>query len=645
MAMPNRRWLIGLGVPLLVVGLAAGFFLLIFSWNWFIPLAEARASTALGRSVTISGLHIRPGRVSEVTVTGLRIANPVDFPEHAPFAQVNMLVLGLDTMATLRTRVLHVTTIGIDGTDIQAVTLADGRDNFTMAFPQVEASAPAATFGTVTLRNGRAHVVHAALAADFAVTLETRDSTDNTAGLVAEARGTYAGAHLIARLTGGSILAIGNAEQPWPVTLEVENGTTRASLRGTLRNMLALEGADLHLALSGPDMRFLRPLTGVPIPSTPPFRVEGRLAYSESRFRFTEIAGVVGTSDLGGNVTLEPRGGRPDITGDLTSARVDLADLAGFIGGNPGRGTPIRDDTARSGRVLPNAPVNMPLFQAADIHARYRATRISGADSPIDSLDVTFDIINGVLTLKPLRAAIGRGAVLITGTLTPRDGENLHAVLDAQFRQIDISRVMEALGARGGGTLEGRGRIDSTGSSTAQLMARGNGSLAMRTGGGDLSAFTMDLAGLRLGNAILSAFGLPSRTRLECFIADFGLRNGVLTTRAMLLETSDAMILGGGDIRLDREELDLRLRSQAKTLTIGSLPTSLAVTGSFSDPSVAPVIVQNRGGEGLGRVLDLALAPLSLIPIIEFGSGDDPRCRDALARTRLPAGQRPSSPR
>jgi uncharacterized protein involved in outer membrane biogenesis len=213
-------------------------------------------------------------------------------------------------------------------------------------------------------------------------------------------------------------------------------------------------------------------------------------------------------------------------------------------------------------------------------------------------------------------------------------------VLEVTLQRLDISRVMRALGGSGGGALEGRGRLDATGRSTAELLARGQGALGLRMVGGDLRAVMVDLAGLRLGNAILSAFGLPMRTALECFAADFVLRDGVLHIRLMLLETSDALLHATGTIRLDREVLDLRLRSEAKRFTVGSLPTSLAVTGRLSDPSVAPVIVQDRGGEGLGSVLDLALAPLSLLPIIEFGIGEDPRCRDAIARTMAPRSDR-----
>ncbi|MBX9751307.1 MAG: AsmA family protein [Roseococcus sp.] len=626
-----------LGVPVLL-----GLAILFFPWSWLVPMAERQASARLGRTVTLEGLAVRLGRETRVTVTGLTIANPPGFPGDAPFARIASAEFGLDLWNTLRHRSVYITALTLAGAEVRAATLADGRDNhrFVLDPPLAVEAATPSPFGALHLSDVRLHVTHAPLDADFIVTAETRPTPEGVPGLFAEARGHYAGAPLTARLAGGSVVALADATTPWPVTLEVLNGTTRATLRGNLVNGLALGGADLRLELTGPDMRFLTPLTGVPIPSTPAFRLAGRLDYSESIFRFTEMAGQVGRSDLGGTVTLDPRPAIPEVTAELVSRHVDLADLAGFIGGNPGRGVPIRNDGGRSGRVLPDAQVNLPLFRAANIRAHFHAERIVGEDAPIDTLDVTLELRDGVVTLKPLRGGVGSGAVIITGTLTPNDEGALHAVAEMRFERMEIGRVLQALGGRGGGALDGRGRIDSTGRSTAELLARGQGALSLRMAGGDLSAVAMDLAGLRLGNAIFSAMGLPSRTALECFAADFALVSGVLNTRLMLIETTEALIHGTGTIHLGREVLDLRLRSEAKQFTVGSLPTSLAVTGRLADPSVAPVIVQDRGGDGLGRVLDFALAPLSLLPIIEFGIGDDPRCRAALRRQTSPRRRR-----
>ncbi len=540
-------------------------------------------------------------------------------------------MLRLDGMASLRGRTAVINDVEIDGAAIEAASLADNRNNYTFALADTanppDGQAPAAPFKTLAIRNSRAHVTHAGLRADFQGDIATREQ-EGRPQVVLNVRGTYAGQPLTGEIVGGSILDFQNAERPWPIDAQIQNGPTRGRLVGNLRNPLALAGADVRLELSGPDMSLLRPLTGVPIPRTPRYQVAGKLDYGDDRFRFTDITGQVGNTDLAGTLTVDPRGAKPDITADLRSRRVDMADLAGFIGGNPGRGAPDTDN-----RVLPNQELNIPAFQTANVHLRYRAAQISGRDAPIDNLDATLDLVDGVVRLHPLRAGMGRGEIVGEFTLTPQ-ANGLHTVADARFTRMDISRLLRSVGGRGGGLLNGRARLDGTGRSTAEILARGNGSMTFGTSGGNLSAFMADLAGLRLGNAIASAFGIPSRTNLECFVADFALQNGVLNTRALFLETEDATILGSGSIRLSDERMDLRLLSQAKHFTVASLPTSLGVTGTFSDPSVFPVIIQRDDNSTFGQLLNVLRAPLSLVPIVEFGIGEDARCETILNRTQ-----------
>jgi AsmA family protein len=51
------------------------------------------------------------------------------------------------------------------------------------------------------------------------------------------------------------------------------------------------EGASVGLLLAGPDIALLYPLTGVPLPATPPYELGGKLDYTERRFRFTDVPG------------------------------------------------------------------------------------------------------------------------------------------------------------------------------------------------------------------------------------------------------------------------------------------------------------------------------------------------------------------
>ncbi len=514
-----------------------------------------------------------------------------------------------------------------------------------------------------------------------------------------------------------------------------------------------MRGADLWLVLAGPSMGLLTPLTGVPIPATPPYAVAGRLDYAEGRYRFFDLAGRVGRTDINGEVLVaaraarpaaelplapagraagpaagpagrsvkaadapvEPAPGKPDtvvsviggafkdpdnapatqaaaaiprppgnlagaqvqtdpppgtpapdpvprsvatpaapgpipgpipgpvtaataavpdtrrraeVTATLTSRRVDLADLAGFIGENPAAGA----SSARPGRTLPSAPLNIPRIRSANINLVYHGARIEGRDMPLDDLRVTMDLVDGVITLHPLRFGMGEGQITAEAVLTPRQDGTLGTEATIAFQRLDVARLVAAGGIGGAsGTLGGRARIVGAGRSIAEIAGRGNGEMTFSMAGGTISALMVDLSGLRLGQALFSALGLPTRTNVDCFIADFGLRQGTLTTRTMLVDTTDALVTGTGTVDLSREALDLRLRTRAKRFTVAALPTTILVGGTFEDPSVQPEVGELALRGGIAVALGFVALPLALLPTIQFGIGDDQRCAGLLA--------------
>ena len=67
------------------------------------------------------------------------------------------------------------------------------------------------------------------------------------------------------------------------------------------------------------------------------------------RFRFTDVEGRVGNSDIAGAYTVST-GAPTDFTADLHSKRVDLADLGGVIGGTPAAPAPPARPPSSAGR-------------------------------------------------------------------------------------------------------------------------------------------------------------------------------------------------------------------------------------------------------------------------------------------------------
>jgi uncharacterized protein involved in outer membrane biogenesis len=641
-----------IGIPVLAIVLLVIF----WDWDWFIPIVESQASAELGRKVTLTHLHVHLGRTTRIVADDVVVNNPTGFPSDVPpLAQIGHLGIDLDVMAYIHDRIISIPRIDVNQPVLEVRGLADGTNNYTLALKQSappkpgQQPSPPPKIGDLTIEDGHLHALVPKLKADLNATIATHSAESivaqngGTSEITAQAKGSYAGHPITAGLVAGAILTVTDKTKPFPVDLTIANGDTHVSLKGTIEDPLAFAGTNLRLVLSGSNMDNLYPLTGIPSPSTPAYRISGQLDYvtATKSIRFNDFKGVVGNSDIEGTIAEAPEGKKPDVTMNLSSRNVDLADLGGFIGAKPGSATTpaARRDAARSDAdtksLLPTTPISMPKLDAANIHLHYDGHHIEGRSVPLDSLIVTMDIVDGAVDLHPIIFTIGTGRVQGDIALTPETDKNIKLKADIHFDQVDVSRLMAATHAfHGAGAVGGRARIDSTGNSVATFLGDGNGGLDLYMSGGNLSALLIDLSGLELGKAVLSALGVPSRTNVECMIGDFDLKQGLVTTRALLVDTGEAIIGGTGDVNLKAQTINFRAQSRSKNFSVGNLPTPIRISGTLKHPSigvdVAPLAV--RGG--LAVALGFLAAPLAILPTIELGVGDPHKCGELVAEVK-----------
>jgi uncharacterized protein involved in outer membrane biogenesis len=652
------RWsiiLAGLGVVVLAA-------VLLFRWDWLIPLVQAQASAALHRPVRIGHLEVSLGRVTTVTASDVTVADPDGFPADQHFAQLGQLAVSVDVRAFLHDRsVLRIPLVSVVDPDIVVATNAAGAPNYAFAGGgSGGGQGMQVAVGALRIADGHAHVDVPKLKAKFDVDIATVDPADGKPSQIeAHAKGSYAGQPITAAFVGGALLSLREPGTSYPIDLHVANGPTRVALVGTVDDPLHFKGTALKLTFAGPDMSLLTPLTGVPIPRTPPFDVTGELTYADRKIRFEKFAGRLGRSDLEGSIAVDPArpGQREHVTALLASRRVDLQDLGGFIGATPGdaheRGetTAQRQDVARaeaSNRLLPDTPVNVPKLNMANVHLEYRAGAIEGRRDPLDDLSVVLDVDDGAIRVHPVSVGIGSGHISGNFGITPGadDETKLHA--DVDFVRVSIAKLMSSAGFSGAGTIGGRAELDSTGRSVAQFLGRGNGEIKLFTSGGDLSAFLVALSGLQFGNALVSALGIPSHTELRCMVIDMPLHHGLLSTKTVLVDTEASNVTGSGTINLADEALDYKLTTEAKHFTIGSLPAPILITGTFKHPDIAPETAPLVERGVAAAVLGVIATPLAaLIPTIQLGLGKDNNCASLVAsaaRPPEPAGAAHTTP-
>ena len=611
--------------------------ILFWDWNWFKPLLEARASSALNRRVTIANLDVRLGTRPWVLLDDVVIANPPEMTE-GRLASVGRLGVHVDIRQLLKGRIVLPDLI-VDRLRGDLRPAPSGRGNWILDLPPADESAPSRPLeiGNLRIIDGSAHVLDPARKADFTVLLHTEDAAaGDDAKIVVTTEGTYAAQKITAKLVGGALLGLRDETNPYTIDFTAANGATSITLSGTLLDPLHFGGAKLALTLRGDDLSALYPLTGIPLPPTPAYQLKGALDYGEKKIRFTDFSGTVGHSDLRGELFYEVRPGTPDITANLVSRKVVLADLAGFIGAPPGKADAsdetaaqkrARDRQAATTSLLPDKPINLPKLRSADLHVSYKAERIETDSTPLDDIIAVLDVVDGTLNLRPLSFGVGSGRIAMNIALEGRQ-DPVHAVTDVDFRKLDLGHILSKTSIfHGAGTIGGSARIDTSGNSMKTMLGRGNGALKLFMTGGDISAILIDLAGIDLGNALLSAVGIPRRTDLRCLVADFGLRDGQVDTRTMLIDTTEANVIGSGAIDLRNEKIDYQLKTEPKHFNIGSLPAPILIRGDLKSPRVAPDAraLALRGGAAVA--LGVLLTPLgALIPTIQLGLGEDNDC-------------------
>jgi len=635
-APPHRRlWPL---IPLLALLLL----LLLWDWNWFKPLIERQASVALGQTVLVGNLEVHLSGHPELVLTRITLANPKGFTsEAAPLARIRRLSLRF-ALRDLFDRRLRISQLDIDQPVATLRAGTDGQRNWQLRLPPQEPGAKPWTveIEALSIQEGQFSLRDAVLKADISGTLHTAAQGDSAESrLVAAAEGRYRDQPFTARFVGGSALRLRTPQHPYPVDFQAQTGTTRMLLKGSLLDPLHFAGANLRLFLQGPDLSALADLTGLPLPNTPAYRLEGDLDYQARSIRFKNFSGLMGESDLAGDLKVHLGQSRPRMEATVRSRQVRLADLSGLIGGNPNAipaATPGGDV-----RVLPSTAINLPRLKAADVKLDFEGAHIVGDALPFDRLAFKLSIDDGVMRLSPVDFGIGDGSLRFYATLDPR-GEQLALDGTAELRRVDVSRLMQKTGYAGSGRIGGFARLKGKGRSAAELLGHGNGELKLAMAGGDFSALLLDLSGLDFGNAVLSAVGFGKRTEVRCLVGDFALHNGLLDTRSFVLDTGNTNLLLNGSANLRDESLDLRLSTRPKRANIGRLKAPIHISGRFSDPHIHPDYMELGLRSAAVVALGTLLTPLAaLLPTLQLGPGEDRDCQALLSAASVSAPPQP----
>ena len=477
---------------------------------------------------------------------------------------------------------------------------------------------------------------------------DNKASNDNRYGIRWKAVGHYNQATINANGKAGTVLSLRDANTPYPVQADVRVGATRATIEGTVSNPAHLGAMDVNLTLSGDSMASLYKLTGIVLPSTPPYETRGRLIATlkkgASTYTYRDFTGKVGGSDLGGTLTFSQRSPRPMLSGELVSKQLLFADLAPLIGGGAKPGQAAKDSPVKqpADKALPVAPFRTERWDEIDADVKFTGERIvRDEDLPITNLTTHLKLTDGVLLLDPLNFGVAGGNLVSTIRLDGKR-EPMGAMVDMTARHLKLKQLFpKAESARASvGEVNGSAKFSATGNSVAALMGSSNGEAKLLVENGTVSKFILEAIGLNVGSVVISKLFGDKPVQINCGIAAFGFQNGIARAQTFVLDTQDAIINTEGAIDFKDERLALTIHPDSKGLRIISLRSPLYVGGSFKNPSVSPniAILALRAGGALALALTAPVA--MLVPLLDISGGEESQCGKMLAALK----KRPTAP-
>jgi AsmA family protein len=456
------------------------------------------------------------------------------------------------------------------------------------------------------------------------------------------AKGTYRATAVAGSGKIGSVLALRDAARPFPLQADVKIGDTRLALVGTLTDPLHLAALDLRLWLQGATLSHLYPILGVPLPDTPPYATDGRLAghvrADDAVLTYSGFTGRVGGSDLEGTVRYERREPRPLLKGNVVSNLLRFEDLAPIIGADTNASKARRGETVKqpADRVLPVAPFRTERWRAIDADVTFTGRRIvKDPNLPFTDLYTHVIMKDGALTLHPLKFGFAGGTLATDATL---DGGALplKARISLAARHLKLKQLFPTAKTMQSalGELNGDAALSARGNSPAALAATLDGEAKALVTEGRLSRLLMEAAGLNVANVVYEKLFGHREVNIHCGAADFVANDGVLDTRTFALDTDDALIAMDGHIDLRNESMDLTVHPRTKGLRVISLRSPLYVKGTLKNPDVgvSKGALALRAGAAVALGFVNPFAPL--LSLIAPSHNQPTPCAELMARMR-----------
>lgn len=405
--------------------------------------------------------------------------------------------------------------------------------------------------------------------------------------------GTIRGTPVRFLITGAPLVEYLKAPDELPLKLDLEMLDTRLSFESRLPIPITNRDVTMLLDIKGERLDNFNDLLKLDLPPLGPVSLTARLGVSKAGYELSTLKVTVSESDLQGRMNLDTTLDKPKVDIELVSNRFRVEDFdvkqqeaAGDDQVDAPAETVTREEQGSAALTIGENRrlLSGEVLNKLDADLRLEARQVTSGNDELGSGSLHLALRDGRLALEPLQIDIPGGSVNVDMSLLHNDG-GIDFTVTANIVHFDYGVLARRAhpATEMGGIMSLDVGLQSTAPEIADIMANASGHFDFALVPENFSAEVFDLWAVNLISAIATEVDKDAASKVNCIVVRLGLEAGLLTEKAVFMDTTQMSVAGKVDIDFTSQEIDILMAPKAKQPEFFSLATPVKVHGSFDD--------------------------------------------------------------
>ena len=338
--------------------------------------------------------------------------------------------------------------------------------------------------------------------------------------------------------------------------------------------------------LTARDLHLIGALFDAQLPEIGPVKLDSEIQAKGKSLEFntTFIAGELKIhSEISSLFHTNP----PRISGKISAQNFFLPSFGEFSDENTDSKKP------RTEKIFSPDPINFNWLKKADLDLSLEIDSFDNQRSHAQSGQFKIFVQSGELKISPARLVYPKGELNFDIDLDVREQPNVR--LEASGKNLNpwltLDMASPIASANFDTNLDIEVKVTSSGSSEKELAANLQGEIYVNMENGKIRRSLLDLVFLDFIGWTVTKIDPEKDVDVECGVADYSIKDGIMDTKGLFIDTKSISIAGKGTINLASEKIDYVFLPKKKSNLI-KMADPVNIKGPLNNPSVTTLPIK-----------------------------------------------------